>query len=106
MKELAIACNYGLINYSILDKECFKVPKNLIAATYKKDENLSTNNKFISKEKFNQINGIIDTKFLKHTRNYANKREYDDIISLIKKLPAPIRYIGGKSVSMLARFLK
>jgi len=93
VKGLANASNYRIINYTILDKDDYKTPNNLIAVTYIKKEN----NKFISKEEFDQIGGILDTGGLEFTGNYANE-DYNAFISVARKLPSPIRRIGKKFI--------
>ncbi len=106
VKGLANACNYRIINYTILDKDVCKTPNNLIAVTFKKENTgISTNNKFISKEEFYQIGGIIDTGALECTGDYTRK-DYNLFISVAKKLPSPISRIGKKFIRKLAQYLK
>ena len=91
VKGLADAANYRMLNYTILDKDVFRTPKNMIAVTYIKKEN----SKFISEEVFDQIDGILETGGLEFTGNYA-EGDYSAIISLARRLPSPIRSIGEK----------
>jgi len=79
--ELANACCYQMINYRILDKFTYKTPRNFIAVTYIKKHN----NKFITKEKFNHIGGLIDTGNLTRTGNYS-KRAVSVIRNIIRRL--------------------
>jgi SAM-dependent methyltransferase len=71
MRGLAKACGYSIFDYTILDKDDYKAPMNLIAVTYIKKEN----NRFISKKEFDQIRGIIDTGELRFT---GNSRKWSD----------------------------
>jgi hypothetical protein len=99
VRALAKACNYRIIDYITLDKDEYTAPKNLIAVSFIKKEN----RRFISKQIFEQINGIIDTGDLHYTGDYT-KADYTALISFIKKLPLPIRRSGKIIIRMLTRF--
>jgi len=73
VRDLANACSYQIINYKILDTSIYMKPKNLIAVTYIKENN----NRFISKVKFDQIEGVQDTRDSTRTGNYTKKNNKD-----------------------------
>jgi hypothetical protein len=66
-QELSNYCNYQIIDLQILNKDYYKFPNNLVVSVLKKKEE----NNFITKDKFDQINGIQDSKNLKNTGNYS-----------------------------------
>ena len=70
VRELARDCGYKIFNYKILDKSVHKSPNNVIVMTYIKKEN----NEFITKNEFEQIEGITDSGDLAHTGNYTNRK--------------------------------
>jgi len=91
INRLAGIANYKVVNYTILNKDVFRTPKNMIAVTYVKKEN----NRFIPEEEFEKIDGILDTGGLEFTGDYA-RDDYSALISLARRLPSPIRRIGKK----------
>ena len=83
VRDLGNACNYQINNYNIL--------KHCIAIAYTKKEN----NDFISKEEFEQVNGLIDTGDLRRTGDYT-KADYNILISVVRKLPPPVKWLVRK----------
>jgi len=58
--QLAKLCNYSVVDLRILNSNSYLVPKNLVVSVYRKVDN----SPFISKELFDSIPGIYDSKFI------------------------------------------
>lgn len=99
--NLAKKCNYEIVNYTILNKDEYKAPRNLIAVTYIKREN----EPFISEIEFHQIEGIVDTGDLTFTGDYTMdvEKAAELLISILQKLPRPVKKIGKV---ILKRFIR
>ncbi|KUK13149.1 MAG: hypothetical protein H5T91_10325 [Synergistetes bacterium] len=101
VRGLAKKCNYEIINYTILDKDEFKAPRNLIAVAYIKREN----EPFISETEFYQIGGIVDTGDLTFTGDYTVdvEKAAEILISTLQRLPKPIKKIGKVFLKKVVR---
>ena len=92
--KLASVCDYCVIKHTILDELDYQMRKNMIAITYIKKKN----SRFVTREEFSRIEGIVDSGDCRKTRNYTTKgrikinRLYDKIepnfpfIKIFKKL--------------------
>ena len=69
-EQLATYCNYSYMGLQILKIETYKFPHNLVVCALSKRENLE----FITEDKFNQIQGIVDSKNTSKTGNYTVKK--------------------------------
>jgi hypothetical protein len=66
--QLATACNYDILLQSLLDRDNFQAPRNLIAVVLRKNDA-----SFLSPASFQGL-GIVDSGDTSRTGNYAGKR--------------------------------
>jgi len=68
-QELGKTCGYSVVDYTIFDKGYYLRPRNLLCITYLKKRD----DEFIARERFTQIEGLIDSGDLTKTGNYVTK---------------------------------
>lgn len=68
-EELSKLCDYQIADIRILDTGTYKLPKNLVVCVLIK----KTGKFFISKEKFDTINDLKDSRNMSKTGNYTKK---------------------------------
>lgn len=66
--SLGDACGYETVTSGLLDRGVYERPHNLIAVSYRK-----TADAFISEERFNEIDGLVDTEDKTNTGNYTRR---------------------------------
>jgi len=64
-RSLAEACGYDIVHSTILDRDYYAAPKNLVAFTY-----LKKPGDFISPERFREIDGLVDSGDTSRTGDY------------------------------------
>jgi len=68
-RELASACKYEVQDFQVLNKDYYQKPRNLVLVVFVKRQA----NSFISKEKFQSIQGLFDSGDISKTQNYTQQ---------------------------------